>query len=142
MTAPWSYSDPSRAPAQPNQTPKQDSDIAVTPGASSSDPSGSGPYAGGPSGDKKADAVWNRIRRRFFTQAGNGVAVPVTLAATTITITLPRVESNATYGVNVTPNWLTTSKVTLKTTTNFVVTFGTGAPASALIDYITFRSET
>lgn len=78
---------------------------------------------------------------RFFTQAGNGVAAPVTPSATTVTITLPRVEQNALYGVTVTPSWLTTVKVTAKTTTNFLVTFGTAAPVSAVIDYVTFRSD-
>lgn len=145
MTNPRPYSDvySSVAPAQPNQSPgQQDNTQLPDPGAGFGDGAQAGGPYGGPSTNKKADAVWNRIRRRFFTQAGNGVAIPVTATNTTITITLPRVEQDNKYGVNVTVNWLTTSKVTAKTTTNFVVTFGTAAPASATLDFITFRAET
>lgn len=139
--APWQYQDVTRAPAQPNQAPRQSDNPQLPDPGSASTPDGTGASWRGPSSDKKSDAIWNRIRRRFFTQAGNDVGVAVTLAATTKSITLPREEQDALYGVNVAPNWLTTYKVTAKTTTSFLVTFGTAAPASATFDYITFRTE-
>lgn len=141
--APWQYQDPSKAPAQPNQPPSQESDTAL-PDASAGFDDGAaqgGPY-GGPSTDKKQDAIWNRLRLRFFTQAGNGIAIPITPAATTVTLTLQRAEQNTDYGVHVETNWLTTSMVSAKSTTQFTVTFGTAAPGSATLDYITFRAET
>lgn len=95
----------------------------------------------GPSVDARAQAVWDRLRRRFFTQAGNRVAVAVTLGAGSVSVTFPRTEQDASYGVVATPNWGTTCWVTGKTTTGCTVSFGTVAPASATVDLITFRSE-
>lgn len=99
------------------------------------------PFLGSPTTDARQDAVWLRIRRRFFTSAGNRVAVAVTAAATTVAITFPRTEVDTNYGVNATPNWGTTVWVTNKTTTGCTVNFGTAAPANATVDLITFRSE-
>lgn len=48
-------------------------------------------------------------------------------------------EPDANFAVLVTPNWLTTWKVTGKATTGFTVTFGTAAPASATFDYMIVR---
>lgn len=91
--------------------------------------------------DARQDAIWLRIRRRFFTSAGNTVAQAVTAAATSTSISFPRTEVDTSYGVNATPNWGTTVWVTNKTTTGCTVNFGTAAPASASVDVITFRSE-
>lgn len=80
--------------------------------------------------------------RRFLCKGGNGVNVPVTAAAATIAVPLELPEPDGLYGVNVTPDWLTTVRVTAKLTTQFTVDFGTAAPGGGgLIDYIIFRME-
>lgn len=81
------------------------------------------------------------MRRRMLTNAGNVVGLPVTAALTTISVTFPQAESDASYGVSVTPNWPTTLSVTAKTVTGFEISFGTAAPANAALDYTTFRTE-
>lgn len=48
-------------------------------------------------------------------------------------------EPDASFAVLVTPNWLTTHRVTSKATTGFTVDFGTAAPAGATFDYIMVR---
>lgn len=48
-------------------------------------------------------------------------------------------EPDATYGVNVTPNWLTTVQVTAKATSGFTINFGTPAPAGATVDWFLVR---
>jgi hypothetical protein len=65
----------------------------------------------------------------------------VTLAATTKAITFPRSEPDTSYGVVATPSWGTTVWVTNRAKTGFTLNFGTGAPANALVDWLTFRSE-
>lgn len=80
-----------------------------------------------------------RLEKRWLTLAGNRVALAVTAAATTKTVTLSPAEFDANYGVSATPNWGTTVWVTGKTTTQFVLNFGTGAPANATVDVLTFR---
>ena len=92
-------------------------------------------------GDARQDAIWQRLRLRFFTSAGNVVAQAVPLAATSVVVTFPREEPDANYGVTATPNWGTTVWVDTKTTTGCTVNFGTAAVAAASIDLITFRSE-
>lgn len=82
-----------------------------------------------------------RLLRRVLTPAGVRVALPVTAAATTVAVTWPRAEGDATYGVLATPSWLTTVRVTSKTTTGCVIDFGTAAPGSATVDVFTFRNE-
>ena len=79
--------------------------------------------------------------RRWLTPAGNQTNVSVTLAAVTHSIVFARAEQDTAYGVTVTPNWSTTSAVTTKLTTGCTITFGTGAPANAVIDICTFRAE-
>lgn len=79
--------------------------------------------------------------RRHLTPAGNFVNQSVTLAATTKAITFARAEQDTAYGVSACPNWLTTVAVTTKTTTGCTITFGTGAPANATVDVLTYRSE-
>jgi hypothetical protein len=91
--------------------------------------------------DARQDAIWLRIRRRFFTSSGNRVAVAVALGDSTVTLAFPRTEVDTQYGVVATPNWDTTVWVTNKTTTGCTLNFGTVAPASATVDVITFRSE-
>jgi hypothetical protein len=49
------------------------------------------------------------------------------------------VEPDTNYAVIVTPNWLTTHRVTSKATTGFTVDFGTAAPAGATFDYFIVR---
>jgi hypothetical protein len=89
-------------------------------------------------GKERTDTV---IRRRYGTPGGVGVGVAVTAAATSVTVALKRRETNTTYGVLVTPSWLTTFRVTTKAVDSFKVDFGTAAPASAKIDYAVVRSE-
>lgn len=91
--------------------------------------------------DARQDAIWLRIRRRFFTSAGNRVAVPVTAGAGSVSVTFPRTEPDTSYGVTATPNWSTTVWVPTKTTTACTINFGTVAPANATVDLITFRTE-
>jgi hypothetical protein len=79
--------------------------------------------------------------RRHLTPAGNYPAQSVTLAATTLTVTFARPEQDTAYGVSACPNWLTTVAVTSKTKTGCTITFGTAAPASAVCDIQTYRSE-
>lgn len=81
------------------------------------------------------------LLRRFLTPGGNGIAIPVTLAAGNVVVTLPRSELDTNYGVVATPNWGTTCYVTAKAVTGFTINFGTVAPANATVDYLTFRSE-
>ena len=87
------------------------------------------------------EAQWRIIRRRVLTLGGNRVALAVTLAAVNKAVTFTKVEPDASYGVVVSPNWLTTYSVTAKTVNGCTVNFGTAAPASATIDVFTFRTE-
>ena len=66
---------------------------------------------------------------------GSGVAV--TSGATSKTITLNEHDSN--YVAMCSPNWGTTWWVTAKTTTSFVLNFGTVAPTGAIIDWFARR---
>ena len=91
--------------------------------------------------DARQDAIWLRLRRRFFTSAGNAVQQAVTLGATSVTVTWPRTEVDTNYGVLATPSWGTTVWVSARTTTTSTISFGTAAPAGATVDIITFRSE-
>ena len=91
--------------------------------------------------DARESAVWQRIRLRCFTSAGNKVAQAVTAAATSVAVTWPRTEVDASYGIVATPNWGTTCWVSARTTTGCTVTFGTAAPANATVDILTFRTE-
>ena len=81
------------------------------------------------------------MRRRSLTLAGNGINVPVATSATTLAITFAQPESDLQYGVSVTPGWPTTLSVTAKGVNGFLISFGTAAPASATLDYTTFRTE-
>ena len=89
----------------------------------------------------REDTYWLRIRRRFLTSAGNGIAQAVTTGAGNVAVTFPRSEVDTNYGVNATPSWNTTVWVTAKSTTGCTINFGTVAPAGATVDFITFRSE-
>lgn len=48
-------------------------------------------------------------------------------------------ETDANYGVIVTPSWGTTAWVTNKATSGFTINFGTAAPANATVDWILMR---
>ena len=87
-------------------------------------------------------AQWGIVRRRVLTLAGNQVNLAVALAAVNKAVVFTHTETDASYGVVVSPNWLTTYSVTAKTTTGCTVNFGTAAPANAAIDIFTFRAET
>jgi len=91
--------------------------------------------------DAREQTSWLRLRRRFLTSAGNKVAQAVTTAASSVAVTFPRTEVDASYGVCATPSWGTTVWVTSKATTGCTINFGTAAPAGASVDYLTFRSE-
>jgi hypothetical protein len=84
---------------------------------------------------------FRRLRRRFATAAGCGVQITVTAAATTAVIPFIRDEADTNYGVQIMTSWLTTRAVTVRTKSSFTCTFGTAAPASALLDFIIFRTE-
>jgi hypothetical protein len=83
------------------------------------------------------------VLRRFLTQGGIGVGVAVTAAAITKAIAFAdgKKEPDANYGVLVTPNWLTTFRVTAKATTGFTIDFGTPAPAGGTVDYAVVRGD-
>lgn len=83
------------------------------------------------------------VLRRFLTQGGVGVGVAVTAAAVTKAIAFAdgKKEPDALYGVLVTPNWLTTFRVTAKATTGFTIDFGVAAPAGATVDYAVVRGD-
>lgn len=90
--------------------------------------------------DTRADTQMDVLRKRELMRAGNWVNHPVSNGATNITLTLPLAEQDASYGVSVSPNWLTTYRVHTKTTTSFQVQFGTAAGASATVDLKTYRT--
>ena len=91
--------------------------------------------------DARQDAIWLRLRRRFFTSAGNTVQQAVTAAATSVAVTWPRTEVDTSYGVLATPSWNTTVWCSARTTTGATINFSVAAPAGATVDLITFRSE-
>lgn len=122
----------------------------LLPGSASQDfmPSNSAPNADGapvergPSNDARELAIWRRLRLRFFTQAGNKLAVAVVAGAANAAVTWARAEQDARYLVTATPDWSTTVYVTAKTTTGCTVNFGTVAPGGGgHVDLITARSE-
>lgn len=80
--------------------------------------------------------------QRFLTLGGTRVATAVTLAAANVVVTFPRNEPDTNYGAIAIPNWGTTIYINTKTTTGMTINFGTVAPASATVDWITFRAET
>lgn len=89
----------------------------------------------------REDTYWLRLRRRFLTSAGNGIAQAVATGASSVAVTFPRAEVDASYGVVATPSWGTTVWVTAKSTTGCTINFGTAAPAGGTVDFITFRTE-
>lgn len=86
------------------------------------------------------DEMWAaQLRWQFGLRAPLvGVAVPT--GATTIAIALTLPVGTGTYGVQVTPNWLTTVAVPVRGLTSVRVDFGTAAPAGALLDCTFFRA--
>lgn len=91
--------------------------------------------------DARDEQRYRVLVHRWVTMAGNVVNVPVTLAATSLVVVFPRAEVDTKYGVLVTPSWSTTTFWSGKTTAQVTINFGTGAPAGALVDIVTFRSE-
>lgn len=89
-------------------------------------------------GDRTA---FRRLQVRHLTSLGNLVDQPVTATATTLAVSFTRSEGKPSYGVVVTPNWLTTFRVTTKTINSFIIDFGTAAPVGATVDVVTFRTE-
>lgn len=92
--------------------------------------------------DVREDAIWQRLKRRLFTNGGSGVGVTVPLAATSRTVAFDRLEPDARYAVTVLPSWNTTTYIAAadKATTGFTVHFGSAAPANATIDFNTYRA--
>ena len=84
---------------------------------------------------------WLRVIRRVLTSAGNTVNLSVSATATSVTWNFPRTEIDTSYGVAISPSWLTTAAITTKTTTSLTASFGTAAPSGATIDISTFRTE-
>jgi len=69
-----------------------------------------------------------------------GILTSVPEGATSIIVSLPLTEPDTSYGVLVTPWWLTTYRISSKTTTSFTVEFGTAAPTGgSYIDWFLFR---
>jgi hypothetical protein len=93
--------------------------------------------------DLRLDRQLRVLLRRFLTQGGVGVSVPVTAAAVTIAIAFAdgKNEPDTIYSVLVTPSWLTTFRVTAKAKTGFTIDFGTAAPANASVDYAVVRGD-
>jgi hypothetical protein len=65
-----------------------------------------------------------------------GINVGVTADASLLRISFPTPETDAAYGVQVSPSWPTMSAISDKTAEGFTITFGTPAPASATIDWL------
>jgi hypothetical protein len=87
-------------------------------------------------------AIWRRLLLRWFTSAGNRVAVAVGAGAGNVAVTWARTEPNTEYGVHATPSWGTTVYVTNKLAAGCTLNFGTGAPVGGgTVDVSTFRSE-
>lgn len=110
---------------------------AAWPGATAA--SAASPAHGLP--DIRYERQQNIIRRRVLTLGGNQIAVPVTSTHTTVAVTFGQPEVDTAYGVAACPNWGTTVWVTSKATTGFTLNFGTAAPASASVDFTTYRTE-
>lgn len=91
--------------------------------------------------DARDQQRYRVLVHRWLTMAGNVVSAPVTAAATSLVVVFPRQEVDTHYGVQISPNWSTTMHWSGKTTTQVTINFGTGAPAGALVDIVTFRAE-
>jgi hypothetical protein len=65
-----------------------------------------------------------------------GINVGVTADASLLRVSFPTPETDAAYGVQVSPSWPTMSAISDKTAEGFTITFGTPAPASATIDWL------
>lgn len=90
--------------------------------------------------DRREYDALARLRRRVLTGGGVGVKVAVPATATTLALVWGSTESDPNYGVLVTPSWLTTVRVTGRTSLGCTVDFGTAAPAGATIDYLVVRA--
>jgi hypothetical protein len=92
--------------------------------------------------DYRWEQAQSMLMQRHLTRAGNKVQLPVPLNATSLAVAanVPE-QTDANYGVQATPNWNTAVWITSKTKTGYTVNFGTMAPANAVIDCLTFRSE-
>jgi len=89
-------------------------------------------------------AFWNRFRRRFFTSAGNRVALSVDAGATSVSWTFDRSEVDTQYGVVALASWNAGAHLPAadKSTTGLTLRFGTAAPiGGGVVDLATFRSE-
>lgn len=98
----------------------------------------------GPTLDARADAIWTRLRNRFFTQAGNYLQVAVTAAAASVVVTFVRTEPNVKYLVFAFPSWNTTaySATGDRTVTAATIHFGTAAPGGGgTVDVVIVRDE-
>jgi hypothetical protein len=90
--------------------------------------------------DARGDQQLSELFTRHLTRAGNLVNEPVTSGDGTLDVILDLPEIDTEYGVSVTTNWLTTVAITAKATTGYTITFGTVAPADAVLDATTFRT--
>jgi len=90
-----------------------------------------------------AAATWTKVfevsNRGTIAPKQKGVGITVTAGATSLLVTLPEAEPDASYGVLVVPSWNTTVWVTNKTTSGFTVNFGTAPTADSPIDYFIYR---
>lgn len=91
--------------------------------------------------DARDEQRYRVLVHRWLTMAGNVVSAPVTTAATSLVVVFPRQEVDTKYGVHALPNWATVTSWSGKTTTQVTLNFSVLAPAGAMVDIITFRSE-
>jgi len=68
-----------------------------------------------------------------------GINISVKQASSSLTITFPTPEPDASYALHVQPTWFTQDRIVNKTTTGFTVAFSSPAPAHATVDWILVR---
>jgi hypothetical protein len=74
-----------------------------------------------------------------FSNNVRGINQAITTGATTLAVAFGTAHADAAYAVNCTPSYDTTCFATNKTTTGFILNFGTAAPASAAVDWFVVR---
>jgi len=91
--------------------------------------------------DGSGNMAFEVRKRGTISTRQSATAASVTQTSTTLAVSLPVAEPNATYQVYAVPNWGTTVFVTSKTTGGFTINFGTAAPASATVDWAVLRAD-
>lgn len=102
---------------------------------------GLAPIPSYPLTDARDEQRYRVLVHRWVTMAGNVVSAPVTATATSLVVVFPRAEVDTNYGVQAFPNWATITSWSGKMTTQVTLNFSVLAPAGAMVDIVTFRSE-